>query len=210
LCDNDIAFSGNPGGIIHYLEKCLSIQGKYSIISVSTKSNLPLSFIKQIGRINDRYKNRGFIKLSLSFSCKDGIGTLEPGAALYEDRISLLKKISECNIPTSVILKPVLPFVDIKDYHDIINDASMYTDAVVLGGLYVNEHDIFYRKYIEGKYSIAKKNVLWLKEKPVWCVVELLDRIGGIKEYIVAQGMKYYDSDSEHLSYIMGQKYGNK
>jgi DNA repair photolyase len=209
LCDNDITVFDDLKEIIRYLEKCLSTQSKYSIISISTKSNLPLSLLEQISQINDRYKDRGFIKLSLSFSCKDSISILEPGTASYEDRMLLLKKISECDIPASVILKPILPFVDMENYYDIVKDTSIYTSAIILGGLYVNEHDVFYKKYIKDKYSVTKRNISWLKEYPIWCVVESLDRIEDIKKYVVAHGMKYYDSDSEHLSYIKELKYGN-
>jgi DNA repair photolyase len=204
LCDNDISDLEDSGAILDYLEKCLSIQSKYSIISVSTKTDLPLSFIEQVRNINRLYVNRGFIKLSVSFSSKNYISVLEPGSASYRERISLLKNISEYSIPTSVILKPILPFVDIREYFELVSDINKYTNAVILGDLYVDSHDKFYKEYIQNKYTVTERKVSWLKNLPVWSVVESTEIIGALKNYISSIGIKHYDSDSEHLCSIMG------
>jgi DNA repair photolyase len=206
LCDNDIGDLSDSGKILDYLVNCLSMQSKYSIISISTKTCLPLNFIQQVRKINDLYAERGFIKLSVSFSRRNDIDVIEPGSASYGDRILLLKSISEYNIPTPVIVKPILPFVNIKEYFELISDINKYTNSVILGDLYVDDRDKFYKEYIQNRYTVTKRKVSWLKNFPAWSVVESTEMVKALKDYISAMGMKYYDSDSEYLNSIYGDK----
>ncbi|GHU35794.1 hypothetical protein FACS1894172_18050 [Spirochaetia bacterium] len=203
MCNADISPLEKSDEILEYLERCLSMQSKFSIISISTKSNLSGSFIECIKNINNKYKENGFIKISVSFSCKYNIEIIEPSANPYSTRLSLLSNIAHYGIPHSVILKPILPFVDLKEYCEIIDDIKMFSDAVVLGALYVDHDDMFYKEYINKKYQDKKKNILWLKENKAWSTVESTDKIIKIKEYIIEKDIRYFDSDSEYLHFLV-------
>jgi DNA repair photolyase len=206
LCNDDLTPSDDIAKTEKYLERCLSLQSGFSRISISTKTNVSPQFLEWIAVANRRFANKGLIKLSVSFSCRGAIPEIEPKAASYNDRLSLLKNIKNQGIPTSVILKPVLPFVETAEYVDIINDASPYTDAVVLGGLYVNQDTPFYHDYIAAKYNLEKRSVLWLKNKPLWLVVESAEKIEQIKDCCAKKGIRCYMSDAEHLATLSGKR----
>jgi DNA repair photolyase len=206
LCNNDLTPSDDIAETEKYLERCLSLQSGFSMISISTKTDVSPQFLEWIAAANRRYAGKGLIKLSVSFSCRKAIPEIEPSAASYNDRLSLLKNIKERCIPTSVILKPVLPFIETAEYAEIINDASRYTDAVVLGGLYVNQDTSFYHDYIAAKYKLEEKSVLWLKNKPLWLVVESAEKIKQIKDCCAKKGITYYMSDVEHLATLAGER----
>jgi DNA repair photolyase len=207
LCNNDITAVDNIEVIKGYIEKCLSMQSKFSVISLSTKTNLPLSFIQWAADINKKQRDKGCIKISVSFSCKTRIGEIEPNAASYDERLLLIKAIREHQVPSSVIIKPLLPFIDITEYHAIIDDVSFYTDAIILGGLYVNPETPFYKTYIEDKYTVSKKKVLWLKKTPLWLVTESAGLIEKVMIYCGRKGISCYESDIDFLNSLMKVRY---
>jgi DNA repair photolyase len=209
LCNNDITGTDNIEAIKEYIEKCLSMQSKFSVISLSTKTYLPVSFLQWAEDINKRYKSKGCIKISISFSCKTKIEELEPNAASYDKRLMLIKNIKEHNIPSAVIIKPLLPFIDITEYHAVIDDVRVYTDAIILGGLYVNPDTSFYNVYIKDKYTVSKKKVLWLKNTPLWLVTESAGLIEKARVYCEQKKISCYDSDIDFLNSFMKAHHGH-
>jgi DNA repair photolyase len=199
FCNDDIINSDSTDSIIQYLEKCLVIQSKKAIISISTKSNVPEILLREIRQINEKHEGHGFIKLSVSFSCKKESNIIEPDALSYKNRLELLKSIVGHNIPTSVILKPVLPFVELTEYYEIVKDVGIYTNAIVTGSLYVNDGTSFYRDYIEDRYRIVNKQVKWLKNIPVWKIIESDEKLSKLQDYIKQNNIKCFESDAEHL-----------
>lgn len=203
FCNDDIIDSDSIDSIIQYLKRCLVIQSKKAIISISTKSNVPEIFLERIRQINKEHDGHGFIKLSVSFSCKKESNIIEPGALSYNNRLELLGKIVSYTIPTSVILKPVLPFVELTEYYEIVRDVGIYTNAIIIGSLYVNDDTSFYRDYIENRYRIITKQVKWLKNIPVWKVIESDEILSKLQDYIKQNNMKCFESDAEHLCSLM-------
>ncbi|GAI01245.1 unnamed protein product, partial [marine sediment metagenome] len=110
-----------------YIEKSILIKD-YTIISFSTKAKMNNNVIEKINLINQNLtnKNKGFIKVSVSITNKSMIDELEPFASSFEERIETLKLLNKYKIPNSVILKPILPFIDVEEYQEIINKASKY------------------------------------------------------------------------------------
>lgn len=195
-CNNDIIDSSET---LTYLKECISIQsGDRVIISISTKNDLSSNFLEQIKGIN----NKGFVKISVSLTNKNMIDKIENKAASYSTRLDLLKKLKALGIPTSVILKPILPFISLEEYYEIIEDVKDFVENFVLGDLYVKENDDFYKSYIHDKYNINKRNVSWLKNEPSWLIVESLEKRTKIQEYLKEKGIEFYLSDIDHINKI--------
>jgi DNA repair photolyase len=209
LCNNDIDVFTNIMLLEEYIERIISLQTHYSIISLSTKSNIPDTFLEWINKTNKLNLGKSLIKLSVAFSCKNDVHTIEPLATTYNERIKLLQKLSILQMPVSIIIKPLLPFVDIEEYYNIIDDARKYTRAVIIGELYVNQDNDFYRDYIQGKYRVSTKKVLWLKNKPLWSVVESQTKLDQIAVYCKKNKIDCYYSDQEFLEALRGQHNGH-
>jgi DNA repair photolyase len=203
FCNDDIIDSDSTDNIIQYLEKCLIIQSKKAIVSISTKSNVPEVFLEKIEQINKEHDDHGFIKLSVSFSCKKESNVIEPNAASYKNRLELLRKIADHNIPTSAILKPILPFIELTEYYEIVRDVSAYTNTITIGSLYVNDDTSFYNDYIKGRYTTTKKQVKWLKNLPLWKVIESSAKVSKLQDYINKNNMKCFESDAEYINSLI-------
>lgn len=197
-CDSEIIINNE---LLDFVEKSILIRD-YTIISFSTKSIINNHVLEEINSINSNLisKNKGFIKISISITNKSMINELEPLASSFEERIEILKRLNNYNIPNSVILKPILPFIDIKEYKEIIDRAAIYTKYFLLGGLYISKKTEFYNKYIKGKYKSIKKTVEWLDYRPNWNCIESTGKIEIIKEYITKKNLKCFENDISILN----------
>ena len=175
------------------------------MFSFSTKRMLDDADLLYIKSLNDKMSvsKKGQIKLSISITTKTMVDQIEPNAASYYDRLALAKKIVELGIPSSVMLKPVLPFVPIDEFREIVDDfCAIGINSFITGDLYVEPDSVFFRKYIENSpWTIKRKKVSWLKSKPTWTSVDSsVDLITEIKQYIREIGAHHYDSDQEFIN----------
>lgn len=123
-------------------------------VSISTKNHMDQSMLKSICELNDFLvqNEKGFVKVAVSFAALS-IDELEQGTLSYRERLELLAELSRLGLPTSVTLKPVLPFVSNEEYNDILKDCAKLVKRITIGGLYVNRNTAFFKKYIDGKYQ---------------------------------------------------------
>ena len=197
-CDSDFQIDWNI---------CDQILTKYNhnktiIFSFSCKGETSDDSISDLIRLNSKIR-KGYAKLSVVFTSKFSINEIEPDTADYEYRINLLKKLKKLGIKTSVVLKPILPFVDIKEYYEIIDDTS-FVNCFLTGGLYVNTGNEFYKKYIDNKYTCIDRMVSWCNNS-VWKYIED-NRIEEINNYIKQKGCYQFDSDEYLLEYLLKQE----
>lgn len=205
--DNAIIYPNCDGNFFdeYFLEsvdKIKEIRARGIVISISTKhviSDKQLLLIEEANKYLQN-SNRGFIKLSISFSCAESIFDIEPGTSLYNDRIEQIRKIVKKDIPYVTIIKPILPFVKFDEYKRIIDDTILYSPNYVLGDLYIDEKNAFYKQYIKGKYHIYYRTVSWNNNN--WGVVESLDIKKRIVDYIEMKGGNAYQSDIEAVMNI--------
>lgn len=173
--------------------------------SISTKSVVTDQMLSTIADLNNllRSENKGFVKFSISVSNKTQVDVLEPETLTYSKRLETAHQLVSAGIPSSLTLKPVLPFISNEEYFSILSDFSSVINRVLIGGLYVCPNTKFYKEYIEGKYSTEKREVEWLVNKPVWDYVEDANKTEQLKNFGVHLGMQIYDSDIEVIkSYI--------
>ncbi len=184
---------------IKFVRKCITMQTGFCVISLSTKERIYDSTIKKLNAINEEYENKAFIKVSISLSNKRRILELEPGTSKYEDRIDNLKRLRDNNIINAIIIKPILPFIPVEQYYEIIDDCSKYTDTIITGDLYISMKDPFYIKYIKDKYQISQRKINWIRNKPIWSVVETNEIKAKIHEYTMKKKLKLFNSDYDYL-----------
>lgn len=194
-CDSDFEIDWNV---------CEQILKKYNdkktiIFSFSCKGKVSDDSIIDILKLNSKIR-KGYVKLSVGFTTKSRIMEIEPTAADYEYRIELLKQLKSLGIKTSVTLKPILPFVDVNEYFDIVNDTS-FSQLFLIGGLYVHPGDEFYNKYIRNNYTCVDRPVNWCDDS-IWKYIED-SKIEEIKNYIKQKGCCAFDSDEGILDFLL-------
>lgn len=179
------------------------IASNHTAISISTKHRIGLPALRQLKRMDEQFRasGKGFIKYSVSLTNKYRIDELEAGTASYDQRIELLHDIYDIGLSTSIIVKPILPFIGVDEYKEIVDD-TLFVGKYLLGDLYVKEGTPFFEKYIKNKYVTSKRNVGWIENHPTWSVVECADTKETLKRYISVKGGQSFESDIEFIRSI--------
>jgi len=193
FCDSELELQDYDTILLPIVEQA-ELYKKCIIISISTKSYLKEETLSKLQLVHEKLSRYGgFVKVSVTFTNKS-YHDIEQGTASYYDRIQLLRKITTYKMKTSVVIKPILPFVSPNEYIDIVNDTCNFTDRFLIGGLYVDESTAFYKNYIQGKYEIVTREVNWLNGEK-WSYVDSAIIQNIIKEHIVNLGKKVFDSE---------------
>lgn len=172
-------------------------------ISISTKTAISDDQIVIMQKLDRQLKEskKGFLKVSVSFSTKYSVNETEPNTLSYLERISLLHRLAEYNIYSSVIIKPMLPFISLGEYFELVDDTS-FVGCYLIGDLYVNSNSEFYRNIIDGRYIINARAVCWLKDKPIWNFVDQESRKSELHNYIEFKKCECFNSDIDVINFF--------
>ena len=171
-------------------------------ISVSTKARLNEQTVAQLSNLATSMARASLIlKIGISFSTKYAIEQIEPGTASYEERLFNLKLLSEYQVPTCVILKPVLPFIPIDEYLAIVNDTSKLSGSYLSGGTYLDVNNLlgaFEDDSLEYELeSPVFQSVGWAINEPIWPVIQCHSKRLVIRNHVLELGLSHFDSDVE-------------
>ena len=170
---------------------------RYPILSFSTKRKLSDSQLDKLATLNQLLKEKeSFLKVSVSLSNKNRLGVIEKKASTYQERLETIERIQQKNIISSVNIKPILPFIALDEYFEIVDDFSNYTKFFMLGSLYIDKNTSFGNEVINNYPSwICSRNVSWLPDKPDWLVCENKTLLKDIRDRIISNGALCFDSD---------------
>ena len=201
ICDSDISVLNDDfDRFLSFLE----LESHSNIISISSKGYVSNKLLNRLATLNERMLSTGgFVKFSVSISNKSRIIEFEPNATPYSDRISLLEKLNDIRIPTSLNIKPILPFIGSDEYLSIVEDVSGLIDNILIGDLYVFPSDRFFEDYIRGKYQIVKKQVPWIKEGTEWMVVRSEEQRDAIMKTAEIHNINIFESDDMLLLHMV-------
>lgn len=175
------------------------------IISLSTKARMRESTLKRISRLNKELMRYGcFIKISVPISCLYSRNSIEEGTASFQERLENLKLLKKYAIPSSVLLKPLLPFVPHDEYGRIIDETSRYAACYLLGGLYVDDGSGFYVEHIKGDYDteVVCRKVNWIGSKPTWRYIDLPQKRNHIQRCLMNKGKLVFHGDLELIEHL--------
>jgi DNA repair photolyase len=174
------------------------------VVSLSTKRNIDSRTFEALVDLDNvlRVQHGGFLKAAISLSCSSSWHSLEPGAAPPLQRLETLRRLADSPIETGLTLKPVLPFIDILEYHEIIDRASPFCSHFLMGGLYVDPGSDFYATYGPEMPLPVSRKVGWVEDEPEWPYVESSAQMASIKGYIQAHGGYAHESDIQLIDAI--------
>ena len=204
ICDSEIGFQ--EGNYLDELIKFFDDAPGAFVVSISTKNFWADNDLEKIKEFNLRHSGKKTIKLSVSFSRKYQLEMFEPRALCYKERLALLKRITLYAIPTCVLIKPILPFVDMDEYHSLVRDCFEICRDFVIGPLYVDRRSKFYHDYVKNKFEAHLKWCEWLKCESYY--VEA-DNYEMVKKHICSIGGHCYDSDQDFIDYILKTRGGD-
>lgn len=170
-------------------------------VSISTKGRGSKRLISNLSELNHILADNGILlKYSISISTKTQIAAIEEGASSYKQRLELAASIQQLGILSSINIKPILPFIEIGEYYEIVDDFLGSTPSFMLGGLYIDDHSEF-GLHIMTRYPqfVSKRRVEWLPEKPSWLFCVDSGQIEALTNYIFSRGGHAYTSDHEFI-----------
>ncbi len=176
------------------------------VITLSTKTILSEKTIMLLSDLNKLLKEQynGFLKIGVSIPTISMAKELEPKAAPPLLRLKNLSLLKESGIIGYAIIKPILPFLPKNEFIDLSN--ILYNEGVkyvLIGQLYVDRNTPFFQKYIERKFEVKQRQVLWLPNKPVWDYVSDQDIEALLIQELENKSVKVFQSDIAFVNFLV-------
>ena len=156
---------------LQHVRECLKLIYRYGYgFSCLTKSDLILRDLDLIKKINE--KTKAVVQITLTAASDDLCRIIEPNVCSTSQRVGVLKKLDENDIPSVVWLSPILPYInDTEDNIDSILDYCI--DANVRGVLNLDmgfslrdgNREYFYRKLDENFPGLKDKYIEEFKDR---------------------------------------------
>jgi DNA repair photolyase len=177
-------------------------------VSISVKSPIGKRQARFLSELNDHLASvdRGFIKCSISLSTKHWIHVYEPKTPDYSHRLQALRALVDEGVPTSVNLRPILPFISQAEYREIVVETAPYTATYLVGGLYIDTTSEFGKQVkLNFPSLVANRPVDWLPGRPSWEYCENPIQLEAIRQSIVENGRQAFDSDVPVIDYLWAE-----
>ncbi|MBR3840126.1 MAG: radical SAM protein [Erysipelotrichales bacterium] len=151
MCDPYLPLEKN----LSITRKCLELIYQYGYgATVHTKSTLILRDIELLKKINE--KTKCVVQMTLTTYDEKLCRIIEPNVASTKERLEVLMKCKEYNIPTVVWLSPILPYINdtldnLKGILNYCKEANVYGIIYFGAGLTLREgnREYFYQKLDE-------------------------------------------------------------
>ena len=197
-CDTDLF--AYPEALDHLWE----IEALGRSICVSTKAPISTGTADELAELNKSLNAKGrFIKIGLSFATKRHVPTIEPRTSTYEARLEALGELSQRNVPTSVILKPLLTEIPTQEYLEILEDTGRITRAFVVGDEYLDIKSLEGAR--TGSSRIERRRVAWAHGEPIWPVRIASEHTKQIQAFLEKHGLACYHSDLDLMVALQRQ-----
>jgi DNA repair photolyase len=204
VCDSEILY--NRQALKLLIAKASDFPRGVSV-SLSSKLAIPDGIMKELEQLHHTLAdNGGCLKIAASVSVFEPSDTriFEAGAAKLGVRLDNLSRAKASNIPVSVTLKPVLPWIPLESYYSIVEQALPVTRLFTTGGLYLSMQTDFGRLNI-AKYrdQLVDRQPSWLPQTVEWKYLEDKKQMSGIRAFIESSGGAHFDSDEALVSHLL-------
>jgi DNA repair photolyase len=193
-CDDDIFATKTP------VDTITRVARWHRSISISTKARLSETVLAEIARINSELlEHNSVIKISISASTRFRIDQIERGTASFEERLDNLRLLQSYDIPSGLVLKPLLSDEPINSYVHILKKGRIFTNNLLLGDEYLDQET-------KADTNTRYRQVNWLPSRPVWPVRENEQLKHDVT--IVAQqlGYRVFDNDVALVNAILQEQ----
>jgi len=158
-------------------------------ISFATKYKLSDYKARILGRINAELNKDGAI-LNVAVSITnmgDSWKEVELRTPSPAERVQTLANLFRNGIPTTVAIRPMLPYLTTADIDTIVDATKEYTHGYLSGPLYLTEEIKSYLRARGCSYETIVKEVAWLPDRPLMEVIESPD----LERYLVAKAKRH-------------------
>jgi DNA repair photolyase len=189
--DNEFFINENEA-----LELIKGISDRGLNLSFSTKKDLSLETISELGKINDNMEIPQYMIACVSILGFDTARKLEPNAPDPEKRVETIHRLYERGIKTLVYLRPLLPEIPDHEIEEVFSKTIGFCDGYVVGKA------IYDSRNSRGLTSETKKRFEWSLDQRKWS--EFTDpRVSEL-----ARRPDVYLHRREAFATILGEEYG--
>lgn len=176
------------------------------ILSFATKGYISSQKALYLSEVNKNLMRLGaFLHVAVSITVIEKASEIEKKAPCFEVRCKSLMNVHTHGIPSSVIIRPVLPVLSEHEISVIIDRTYKYCDNYIYGPLFMNSEISEYLLANGIKISTIPLQQTWLDYKPTFQVFYSDDyskKIDYLKSYCKSKNMNIWRSNREALEEI--------
>jgi DNA repair photolyase len=149
------------------LEKLSELAELGKTISFATKFRLTKKTAIKLSSLNKQLSKQGAIlQIAVSFSRLENWKEIELYAPSPAERLKTLKLLYENHIPTTVAIRPLLPFVPENELEELIDYTQQYCYGYISGPVYLTPALKTYMQQRKFEANIEVETVSWMKDNP--------------------------------------------
>ncbi len=149
------------------LEKLSELAKLGKSISFATKFKITEETAIKLSSLNQQLSIKGAIlQIAVSFSRLENWKEIELYAPSPNERLKTLKLLYENEIPTTVAIRPLLPFIPEKELIELIDITQQYCYGYISGPVYTTPALKAYMKQKKIEANIELNKVSWMKDNP--------------------------------------------
>lgn len=198
-CDSDLFARKDFGDILHRV----GVFGKS--VSVSTKAQIGNRAIYALRALQQTLAPSGaVVKVGISISTKYSGPRVEPSTPGYDARLRSLARLREENIPSALVLRPLLAEIPDQEYEEILSDCSGLTNRVLVGDEWLDQSMRSPRARIAASIStVSKAPVDWIPTRPEWSRRSMPGRVENLRQVSSRLGLELFESDLDIMNDVL-------
>lgn len=179
----------------NYVDELVST-GK--IISFATKSEIDGEDLRYLKEINEILMANGkVLHIGVTIVKLRDWKELEPSAPSPDDRIATLRRLWEAGIPTTLLVRPMLPMLTKEEIDELVERTYRFCHGYLSGPLYLTPTFEEYLRYKGILFDVTERTATWQEGKPKLRVVECNELEDYLRRIAESKGRKLFENNVE-------------
>jgi len=182
-----------------YLDELVSA-GK--IISFATKVDISSDDLQSLSEVNKILMASGkVLHMGVTIVRLRDWEDIEPRAPSPFARIASLRRLWETGIPTTVLMRPMIPMVTFGEIDELVDRTYRFCYGYLSGPLYLTQMMEEYMHSKKQRFTVSEKAATWQKGQPYLRIVECDELEKHLRHAAESKGRKLFDNNVEAALY---------
>lgn len=183
----------------NYLDELISV-GK--IISFATKADIDGDDLQSLSEANKILMASGkVLHIGVTIVRLRDWKDIEPHAPSPFARIASLRRLWEAGIPTTVLMRPMMPMVTVDEIDELVDRTYRFCYGYLSGPLYLTPAMEEYMRRRNQPFTMTERIATWQKGQPRLRIVECLDLEDHLRTAAESKGRRLFDNNVEAAVY---------
>lgn len=183
----------------NYLDELISV-GK--IISFATKADIDGDDLQSLSEVNKILMASGkVLHIGVTIVRLRDWKDIEPHAPSPLARIASLRRLWEAGIPTTVLMRPMMPTVTVDEIDELVDRTYRFCYGYLSGPLYLTPAMEEYMRRKNQPFTVTERIATWQEGQPRLRIAECLDLEDHLRKAAESKGRRLFDSNLEAAVY---------